>query len=108
MDLEGKYAMVWMSHRAFGSFLGQHPRPGVDAEWSVYGKIASEWPGGIWLTIEAYCPPMGKVVHLKEKPTYLLRWEWITTARLFLEKPRHIPLGGSQRELKADTEGGGW
>lgn len=96
MNLAGNYLLVWLEESAARYFLGQ-PASGVTkGYWIVAGKAAGETPGvGIWLDMTILYTPDGDMISpsVSDKPTYLLRWDWIKTVRVYKTGASGFPVG---------------
>jgi hypothetical protein len=92
MELAGKYLVVWLSAEAVETFLGildpQQESP--FASWVVAGQIAGESVPGLWMLVERVTMPDGRDVPVPEDAVYFLRWEFLTTARLYQAAPREV------------------
>ena len=92
MDLAGKYVVVWLSPEAIETFLGV-PVPAHESAlttWTVAGQIVGETGPGLWLRVKRVLLPNGEEMSLREEPVYFLRWELVTTARLYDALPADI------------------
>jgi hypothetical protein len=72
MDRAGNYLVVWLSPEAIETFLGvlEPAQEHAMTTWTVAGQIVGE--------AGPACP---------EEPVYFLRWELVTTARLYDAMP---------------------
>jgi hypothetical protein len=92
MDLAGKYLVVWLSPEAVETFLGVP----VTAEeramttWTVAGQVVGEAAPGLWVRVKRVLLPNGDEMPLHEDPVYFLRWELVTTARLYDVLPADV------------------
>jgi hypothetical protein len=93
MDLTGKFLVVWLSAEAIETFLGVlEPRQETAmASWIVAGQLIGESGPGLWLRVTRVLMPDGTEMPLREEPIYFLRWELVTTARLYDTAPRSSP-----------------
>jgi hypothetical protein len=64
-------------------------------KWTVPGQIVGEAGPGLWIRVKHVLLPNGEEMPLPEKPVYFLRWELVTTARLYDALPADV--GGSGR-----------
>ena len=88
MELEGRYATLWLSDAGARIFLGLDPSGlGQEYRWLVGGKVLGESPLGLWMKIDALVRPDDTPFAPPADPT-LVRWEWIVTATLLAEKPK--------------------
>jgi hypothetical protein len=89
LDLGGKYLIATIKEESARLFFDLPPvqtRPA--RQWTFVGKVEGETAGvGVWLTIEEIVNPEGMVTPASGQHTVLVRWEWIVTAVLSLEKP---------------------
>ncbi len=92
MDLTGKFLVVWLSAEAVETFLGVLPDREESAmtSWLVGGTVVGESGPGLWLKVRQVTIPSGQDLPLREEPTYFLRWELVTTARLYERPPEDI------------------
>jgi hypothetical protein len=92
MDLTGKHLVVWLSPEAIETFLGVlEPREETAMmSWTVAGEVVGESGPGVWLRVRRVLLPDGREMPLPETPTYFLRWELLTTARLYDALPENI------------------
>jgi hypothetical protein len=75
-----------------GVLLGFQPGEGEPVgPWAFAGRVHGESPIGIWLAVDTILAPNEEELAQEDQPIYLLRWEWLMRARLFLEAPREIP-----------------
>jgi hypothetical protein len=58
--------------------------------WVVAGQIVSEAGPGLWIEVLRVLMPDGREMPLAEQPVYFLRWELVTTARLYDALPTDI------------------
>jgi len=90
MDLAGKYLVIWLSPEGIETFLGVP----VSAEeramttWTVAGQVVGEARPGLWLRVKRVLLP--EEMPLPEEPLYFLRWELVTTARLYDALPADV------------------
>jgi hypothetical protein len=92
MDLAGKYLVVWLSPEAIETFLGvlEPAREHAMTTWTVAGQIVGEAGPGLWIRVLRVLLPNGDEMPLREEPVYFLRWELVTTARLYDELPADV------------------
>jgi hypothetical protein len=92
MELAGKYLVIWLSAEGVETFLGildpQQDSP--LAAWVVAGQVVGESTPGLWVMVERVTMPDGRDVPVPDDAVYFLRWELLTTARLYEEAPREI------------------
>jgi hypothetical protein len=92
MNLSGRQLVVWLSPEAIATFLGVL-EPGAETammSWVVAGQIVGEAGPGLWIRIDRVLTPDGSEMPLAEEPVYFLRWELVTTARLYDALPADI------------------
>ena len=92
MDLAGKYVVIWLSPEAIETFLGV-PGPSEDTAmttWTVAGQVVGEAGPGLWVRVKRVLLPNGDEMPLHEEPVYFLRWELLTTARLYDALPADV------------------
>lgn len=98
MDLTGRYLAVWLSAEAMETVLGapvaQTRRDDTLMSWMIGGEVVGESPPGVWLSVHQVMQPDEQVLTLEDRPIYFVRWDVVTTARLFLEWPRALPQAG--------------
>jgi hypothetical protein len=58
--------------------------------WTVAGQIVGEAGPGLWVRVKPVLMPDGQEMPLREEPVYFLRWELVTTARLYDALPVDI------------------
>jgi hypothetical protein len=51
--------------------------------WTVAGQVVGEAGPGLWVRVNRVLLPNGEEMPLHEEPVYFLRWELVTTARLY-------------------------
>ena len=92
MDLSSRYLVVRLSAEAVQTFLGVlEPRQETAmTSWTVSGEIVGESAPGLWLRVQRVLLPDGREMPLHEAPIYFLRWELVTTARLYDGPPQDI------------------
>jgi hypothetical protein len=92
MDLTGKYLVIWLSAEAIETFLGVlEPRDETAMmAWIVGGEVVGESGPGLWVRVRRVLLPDGREMPLQEEPIYFLRWELVTTARLYETPPQDI------------------
>jgi hypothetical protein len=92
LDLSGKYLVVWLSAEAIETFLGVlEPRQETALmSWTVGGEVVGESGPGLWICVRRVLLPDGSEMAFPEMPTYFLRWELVTTARLYDAPPENI------------------
>ncbi len=88
----GKYIVIRMTARdAKTAILGQ---PDDDQGFTgVGGTVRGEAPVGLWVDIDHVTNPSGRPAVLdrkREHATFLIRWEYITNARVYPEKPDSV------------------
>ena len=103
MDLTGKFLVVWLATEGFEALLGvQAKEEWPVGAWKVGGGVEGEVPAGLWLRIGWILRPDGQEIVPVRPPSgeeieeiYLLRWDTITTARLFTDVPPdpNLPTG---------------
>jgi hypothetical protein len=92
MDLAGKYLVIWLSPEAIETFLGV-PVPAEETAmttWTVAGQVIGETGPGVSVRVKRVLLPNGKEMPLHEEPVYFLRWELVTTARLYDALPADV------------------
>jgi hypothetical protein len=92
MDLAGKSLVVWLSPEAIETFLGVL-EPGDEratTSWVVAGQVVGEAGPGLWMRVNRVLMPDGAEMPLREEPVYFLRWELVTTVRLYDALPADI------------------
>jgi hypothetical protein len=60
------------------------------ASWTVGGPVIGEAGPSLWVEVKRVLLPDGRDMPLAEEPTYFLRWELVTTARLYDAAPADI------------------
>jgi hypothetical protein len=85
MDLNRKILAIWIP-TTVASDTFNLPQT-EEGWWIAVGEVAGESPIGIWFMIEWWERADGGRFSA-EGHTYLIRWEWIKTARLFSELPK--------------------
>ena len=92
IDLTGKYLVIWLSAEAMETFLGVlEPREETAMmSWTVSGEVVGESGPGLWGRVRRVLLPDGREMPLQEEPVYFLRWELVTTARLYETLPQDI------------------
>jgi hypothetical protein len=102
MDLTGRFLVVWLPEEAmmtvFGAPVAQQRDDTLLTSWMVGGEVAGESPSGLWLRIEQVVLPDERVLRLGDSPIYFIRWDLVTTARLFEKPPRDLPRAGLRAE----------
>lgn len=94
VNWRGKYLAVWIQDAKAREFLGLPRRKGAGECWVAVGKVIGEWPIGVWLEVASWSQPDGGLITVEKGLIYLVRWEWIHTARLLPEKPTEaLPVG---------------
>jgi hypothetical protein len=58
--------------------------------WTVAGQVVGEAGPGLWVRVKRVLLPNGEEIPLPEEPVYFLRWELVTTARLYDELPADV------------------
>jgi hypothetical protein len=92
MELAGKYLVAWLCPEAIETFLGLL-EPSQDTAltaWTVAGLIVGEAGPGLWVRVKRVLMPDGQAMPLHEEPVYFLRWELVTTARLYDAMPADV------------------
>jgi hypothetical protein len=54
------------------------------------GQVVGEAGPGLWVRVKRVLLPNGEEMPLPEEPVYLLRWELVTTARLYDALPADV------------------
>jgi hypothetical protein len=92
MNLAGKYLVVWLSPEAVETFLGvlEPGRETTMTSWVVAGEVVGEAGPGLWIKVMRLLLPDGSEMPLAEQPVYFLRWELVTTARLYDALPTDV------------------
>jgi hypothetical protein len=92
MDLADKYLVVWLSPKAVETFLGvlEPSQERAMTTWIVAGQIVGEAGPGLWVRVSRVLLPNGEEMPIREEPIYFLRWELVTTARLYDAMPADI------------------
>jgi hypothetical protein len=90
--LAGRSLVTWLSPEAIEAFLGvlEPARETVMTTWTVAGQIAGESPPGLWIRVQRVLLPDGREMPLHEEPVCFLRWDLVTTARLYDVLPEDI------------------
>lgn len=104
MDLTGRYLIVWLAEDAMMTVFGAPVAQRLDTpltSWMVGGEVVGESDSGLWLRVEQVVLPDERVLRLEDSPTYFIRWEFVTTARLFETPPRELPRAGLRAEAEA-------
>jgi hypothetical protein len=86
VDLAGKYLVAWLSPEAIETFLGvlEPAQERAMTTWTVTGQVVGEAGPGLWVRVKRVLLPSGEeMLLLREEPVYFLRWELVTTARLY-------------------------
>jgi hypothetical protein len=85
VDLAGKYLVVWLSPEAIETFLGvlEPAQERAMTTWTAAGQIVGEAGPGLWIRVKRVLLPHGDEMRLHEEPVNFLRWELVTTARLY-------------------------
>jgi hypothetical protein len=60
------------------------------ASWVIAGQILGEAGPGLWLRVQRVLRPDGQEMPFGGEPACFLRWELVTTARLYETPPRDI------------------
>jgi hypothetical protein len=101
MDLTGRYLVVWLPEEAmvtvFGAPVAQRDDTPLTS-WMVGGEVAGESQWGLWLRVEQVVLPDERVLRLEDSPIYFVRWDLVTTARLFETAPRDLPRAALRAE----------
>ena len=91
MEIIGKYIVIRMtaSHAKvaiLGRLEDDHGVTGVG------GTVRGEAPVGLWVDIDSVSNPSGSEAVLDHKPEHatLIRWDYITNARLYPGKPESL------------------
>jgi hypothetical protein len=58
--------------------------------WTVAGQVVGESGPGLWVRVMRVLMPDGGELRLHEKPVHFLRWELVTTARLYDALPADV------------------
>jgi hypothetical protein len=58
--------------------------------WTVAGQVVGESRPGLWVRAKRVLLPNGYEMPLDEEPVYFLRWELVTTARLYDALPADV------------------
>jgi transcriptional regulator with XRE-family HTH domain len=104
VNLQGKYLAVWITDAMAKEFLGLPRRREAGDWWVAVGKVVGEWPIGVWLEVVSWTQPDGGIITSEKGLIYLVRWEWIHTARLLPEKPKEaVPVGFRLAEPSGQT-----
>jgi hypothetical protein len=84
--------VVWLSPEAVETFLGvlEPSEESAMTTWTVAGQVVGEAGPGLWIRVKRVLMPDGRDLPLHEKPVYFLRWELVTTARLYDALPAEI------------------
>jgi hypothetical protein len=57
---------------------------------TVAGQVVGGAGQGLWLRVKGVLLPNGAEIPLPEEPVYFLRWELLTTARLYDVLPADV------------------
>jgi hypothetical protein len=88
MELEGRYAILWLADAGARMFFGMEPSGlGQEYRWLIGGKVAGDGALGLWMKIEHLEPPDGRPLAPPADPI-LVRWEWIITASVLPDRPK--------------------
>ena len=79
MDLAGKYLGIL-----------EPAQERAMTTWTVAGQVVGEAGPGLWVRVKRVLLPNGDPMSLHEEPVYFLRWELVTTARLYDALPGDI------------------
>lgn len=92
MDLAGKYLVVWLSPEAIETFLGvlEPAQEHAMMTWTVAGQVVGESGPGLWVRVKRVLLPSGRGDAAPRGAVYFLRWELVTTARLYDAVPADI------------------
>jgi hypothetical protein len=94
MALTDRFVVLWLPPEIIETFLGlvvPDPDPETAAAtWTVAAQVAVESGPGLWLRVRRVVRPNGDDVVLLDHPVYFLRWEAMTTARLYDTMPTDI------------------
>ena len=90
----GKYLVVWLSAEAIETLLGILG-PSQDTAmttWTVAGQVVGKAGSGLWIRVKRVLMPDGREreLPLHEESIYFLRWELVTTARLYDALPADV------------------
>jgi hypothetical protein len=105
MNLVGQFVAIMLSHQAYGAFAGMSASEiaeGIQGRgWLFGGWVRGEQPGvGLWLEAQEIRPPdvtppiAGHDYRSTNRPTYLIRWDLISSIRLSSEPPAELPAPG--------------
>lgn len=93
MDLVGRYLIATIKD-ASARLLFELPGAGPsrsEGQWTFVGRVEGETTGvGVWLAMEEIVNPEGMVTPAPGPYTVLVRWDWIVTAVLAIEKPTDL------------------
>ena len=91
-DLAGKPFVAWPSTEVIETFLGvlEPSQERAMTTWTVAGQIVGEAGPGLWVRVTRVLLPNGEEMRLPEEPVYFLRWELVTTARLYDALPADV------------------
>jgi hypothetical protein len=90
MEIVGKYIVIRMAARdAKIAILGPGHSGDDQGVTGVGGTVRGEAPVGLWVEIDHVVNPSGRQAELNGKPEHatLIRWDYITNARLYPAKP---------------------
>lgn len=92
MALTGKFVAIWLAPESIDAVLAVIPQKQETAlaSWVVAGEIVEESGPGIWVRLARVIRPSGDEVALPEPATYFVRWDVLTTARLYETMPEEI------------------
>ncbi len=95
MELVGKFLVVWLSAEAVETVFGipSSERETPLTSWLVGGTVVAEAGPGLWLRVDRLVLPDGQQTRVADDPIHFVRWDLVTTARLFLEPPAAMPSG---------------
>jgi hypothetical protein len=84
-DLAGKSFVAWPSTEAIETFLGvlEPSQERAMTTWTVGGQVVGEAGPGVWIRMKRMLLPNGEEMPLHQERVYFLRWELVTTARLY-------------------------
>jgi hypothetical protein len=92
MSLVGKFLVLWLAPEVMETFLGilDPDRESTMASWTVAALVVGESGPGLWLRVHRVIRPNGEDFALPEEPVYFLRWDLVTTARLYETMPTDV------------------
>ena len=92
MSLTGKFLVLWLAPESVETLLGilDPDQEGGLASWTIAGQVTSESGPGLWLRIHRVIRPDGEEFAVPDEPVYFVRWELVTTARLYDAMPADI------------------